>query len=462
MTVRTRFAPSPTGYLHIGGARTALYSWLFARQQQGEFILRIEDTDAERSTPASVQAIIDGMKWLGLTHDNETLYFQSQRFPRYQEVLQQLLDEGKAYYCYCSKERLENLRNEQMTNKQKPRYDGHCRHLKNPPEGVKPVIRFKNPDEGTVVFEDLIKGPISFHNQELDDLIIARSDGSPTYNFTVVVDDYDMQITHVIRGDDHVNNTPRQINILKALNANLPFYAHVPMILGSDGQRLSKRHGAVSVLQYKEDGYLPEALLNYLVRLGWSHGDQEIFSREEMVKYFDFAHVSKSAAAFNPDKLNWLNQHYMKTGDPLRMAGILKEHLNALNISVEKPPVDLFEAQKERVKTFKEMAEQSRFFYQPIDYNDAVMKHLTPEAKAPLKELKETFKKLENWETEKLHHVLQEVSEKLHLKMGKVAQPLRAAITGGTPSPSIDITLKLIGKEKVLQRIDQALMRIDA
>jgi glutamyl-tRNA synthetase len=463
MTVRTRFAPSPTGYLHIGGARTALFSWLFARQRQGEFILRIEDTDLERSTQESVQAIIDGMKWLNLNHDNETLYFQTHRFPRYKEVLQQLLDEGKAYYCYCSKERLENLRNEQMTNKQKPRYDGHCRHLKNPPEGIKPVIRFKNPEDGAVVFEDLIKGTISFQNQELDDLIIARSDGSPTYNFTVVVDDYDMEITHVIRGDDHVNNTPRQINILKALNANLPLYAHVPMILGSDGQRLSKRHGAVSVLQYQEDGYLPEALLNYLVRLGWSHGDQEIFSREEMIKDFDFAHVSKSAAAFNPDKLNWLNQHYMKVGEPERMAGILKEHLKALNISVEGLPVDLFNAQKERAKTFKEMAEQSSFLSdESINYNDAAMKHLKPEAKLPLEMLKETFEKLEDWETEKLHHIIQEVSEKTQLKMGKVAQPLRVAVTGGTSSPSIDITLKLIGKEKVLQRIEQALMRIGA
>ncbi len=460
MTVHTRFAPSPTGYLHIGGARTALFSWLFARQHGGEFILRIEDTDLERSTQESVQAIIDGMKWLNLNHDNETLYFQTQRFPRYKEVLQQLLDEGKAYYCYCSKERLETLREEQKENKQKPRYDGYCRHLKNPPEGIKPVIRFKNPEDGAVIFEDLIKGTISFQNQELDDLIIARSDGSPTYNFTVVVDDYDMQITHVIRGDDHVNNTPRQINILKALNANLPLYAHVPMILGSDGQRLSKRHGAVSVLQYQEDGYLPEALLNYLVRLGWSHGDQEIFSIEEMIKNFDFAHVSKSAAAFNPDKLNWLNQHYMKTGDPERMAGILKEHLKALNIPVETLPIDLFNAQKERAKTFKEMAEQSRFFYGSIDYNEAAMKHLKPEAKTPLKELKEMFEKLEDWEVEKLHQIIQEVSEKLELKMGKVAQPLRVAITGGTSSPSIDITLKLIGKEKVLQRLEQALTRI--
>jgi len=460
MTVRTRFAPSPTGYLHIGGARTALFSWLFARQHGGEFILRIEDTDLERSTQESVQAIIDGMKWLNLNHDNGTLYFQTQRFPRYKEVLQQLLEEGKAYYCYCSKERLETLREEQKENKQKPRYDGHCRHLKNPPEGIKPVIRFKNPEDGAVVFEDLIKGTISFQNQELDDLIIARSDGSPTYNFTVVVDDYDMQITHVIRGDDHVNNTPRQINILKALNANLPLYAHVPMILGSDGQRLSKRHGAVSVLQYQEDGYLPEALLNYLVRLGWSHGDQEIFSIEEMIKDFDFAHVSKSAAAFNPDKLNWLNQHYMKMGDPERMAGILKEHLQALNISVEKTPIDLFNAQKERAKTFKEMAEQSRFFFGSIDYNEAAMKHLKPEAKLPLESLKEAFEKLEDWAAEKLHQIIQEVSEKLELKMGKVAQPLRVAITGGTSSPSIDITLKLIGKEKVLQRLEQALTRI--
>src|SRR5579872_6140976 len=316
MTVITRFAPSPTGYLHIGGARTALYCWLYSRKTRGKFILRIEDTDLERSTEASVQAILDGMAWLNLSYD-EGPYYQTKRFDRYKEVIAKLLQEGKAYRCYCSKERLENLRNEQMTNKEKPRYDGFCRDRQDQPEGNY-VVRFKNPLDGTVEFEDLIRGKLSFSNQELDDLIIARSDGTPTYNFTVVVDDLDMKITHVIRGDDHINNTPRQINILRALGGTPPFYAHVPMILGSDGKRLSNRHDAVSVLQYREEGFLPEALLNYLARLGWSHGDQEIFSIDELIQYFDIKDINRSPAAFNPEKLLWLNQHYIKHSDPKR------------------------------------------------------------------------------------------------------------------------------------------------
>ncbi|MGA9575627.1 MAG: glutamate--tRNA ligase, partial [Lysobacterales bacterium] len=312
MTIRTRFAPSPTGYLHVGGARTALFAWLQARANNGIFILRIEDTDLERSTPESVQAILDGMEWLGLDADEGPIY-QTDRFGRYAEVVQQLLDEDKAYHCYCSKDRLETLREQQMKEGIKPRYDGKCRHLDSAPPGIKPVVRFRNPQTGNVVFGDLVRGTINISNNELDDLIIARPDGSPTYNFTVVVDDMDMQITHVIRGDDHINNTPRQINIYAALGAEPPLFAHVPMILGDDGARLSKRHGAVSVMQYRDDGYLPQALLNYLVRLGWSHGDQEVFSIDEMVALFDIKDVNRKASAFNTDKLDWLNQHYMKS-----------------------------------------------------------------------------------------------------------------------------------------------------
>ncbi|RKZ43465.1 MAG: glutamate--tRNA ligase, partial [Gammaproteobacteria bacterium] len=330
--VRTRFAPSPTGYLHVGGVRTALFSWLYARQQGGQFILRIEDTDRERSTQESVNAILDGMAWLGLQHD-EGPFYQTKRFERYHAIIEQLLAEGKAYYCYCSKERLETVRAEYKARKQKPRYDGHCRHLTTPPStDIKPVIRFKNPKVGEVVVKDLIKGTVIFNNNELDDLIIARPDGTPTYNFTVVVDDWDMGMTHVIRGDDHLNNTPRQINILEALGASVPQYAHVPMILGSDGQRLSKRHGAVSVMNYKQAGYLPAALLNYLVRLGWSHGDQEIFSIAELIDLFDIQAVHSSPAAFNQDKLLWLNQHYIKTCQPSELAKHLQFQCNQLKI----------------------------------------------------------------------------------------------------------------------------------
>jgi len=459
MTVVTRFAPSPTGYLHVGGARTALYCWLYAKKTKGTFILRIEDTDLERSTPESVQAILDGMSWLKLDYDQGPFY-QTKRFDRYHAVMQQLLAEDKAYKCYCSKERLEELRAKQTENKEKPRYDGLCRDKKTPQEGSY-VIRFKNPLDGVVEFDDLIRGKVIFSNAELDDLIIARSDGSPTYNFTVVVDDWDMKITHVIRGDDHINNTPRQINILRALGATPPLYAHVPMILGSDGKRLSKRHGAVSVMQYREDGFLPEALLNYLVRLGWSHGDQEIFSIAEMINLFEISDINRAPAAFNTEKLLWLNQHYMKTSDPAHVAEELAWHMQQLGVDVTQGPplTEVVTAQAERSKTLREMAEKSRCFYQSeVTYNpDAVSKNLTDEIKPALATLREGLAELSNWTKETVHQAIISTSEKLGVKMGKIAQPLRVAVTGDTISPPIDVTLYLLGRERVLNRIDAAL-----
>lgn len=372
MKIKTRFAPSPTGYLHVGGARTALYSWLFARNHGGEFVLRIEDTDLERSTPEAIEAIMDGMNWLNLEWD-EGPYYQTKRFDRYNAVIDQMLEEGTAYKCYCSKERLA-LREEQMAKGEKPRYDGRCRHSHEHHADDEPcVVRFANPQEGSVVFDDQIRGPIEFSNQELDDLIIRRTDGSPTYNFCVVVDDWDMEITHVIRGEDHINNTPRQINILKALKAPVPVYAHVSMINGDDGKKLSKRHGAVSVMQYRDDGYLPEALLNYLVRLGWSHGDQEIFTREEMIKYFALNAVSKSASAFNTDKLLWLNHHYINALPPEYVATHLQWHIEQENIDTRNGPqlADLVKLLGERCKTLKEMAQSCRYFYEDFAEFDA-------------------------------------------------------------------------------------------
>lgn len=373
MKIKTRFAPSPTGYLHVGGARTALYSWLFARNHGGEFVLRIEDTDLERSTPEAIEAIMDGMNWLSLEWD-EGPYYQTKRFDRYNAVIDQMLEEGTAYKCYCSKERLEALREEQMAKGEKPRYDGRCRHSHEHHADDEPcVVRFANPQEGSVVFDDQIRGPIEFSNQELDDLIIRRTDGSPTYNFCVVVDDWDMEITHVIRGEDHINNTPRQINILKALKAPVPVYAHVSMINGDDGKKLSKRHGAVSVMQYRDDGYLPEALLNYLVRLGWSHGAQEIFTREEMIKYFTLNAVSKSASAFNTDKLLWLNHHYINALPPEYVATHLQWHIEQENIDTRNGPqlADLVKLLGERCKTLKEMAQSCRYFYEDFAEFDA-------------------------------------------------------------------------------------------
>ena len=463
MTVRTRFAPSPTGYLHVGGARTALFSWLYAKKTHGQFILRIEDTDRERSTEESVQAIFDGMNWLGLTHD-EGPFFQTARFPRYIEIIQQLLEQGKAYHCYCSAEEIEAVREEQRANKQKPRYNGKCRHRTEPVAGVNPAVRFKNPSEGEVVFDDLVRGEIKVSNKELDDLIIARSDGTPTYNLTVVIDDLDMNMTHIIRGDDHINNTPRQINIMTALGAKAPKFAHVPMILGDDGARLSKRHGAVSVMQYRDDGFLPEALLNYLVRLGWSHGDQEIFSRDEMIALFDIKDVNKTASAFNTDKLLWINQQYIMKAEPESLMAPLADQLISLGCDVATGP-DLREivvTQQERAKTLKEMAEKSLLFYN--DYEDfdpkAAKKNLKAAALEPLEMMLEKFKQLSIWTKEPLHQVVLDTAEALELKLGKVAQPLRVALSGTSVSPAIDATLFLLGKETSLRNIERAIQHI--
>lgn len=465
MTVRTRFAPSPTGYLHIGGARTALFSWLHARKHGGSFILRIEDTDKERSTAESVNAILEGMTWLGLEYD-EGPFYQTDRMDRYREVIQQLLDSGNAYRCSCSKERLDKVRADQMANKQKPRYDGRCRTRTEPTKDDSAyVVRFKNPVGGAVVVEDLVRGRVVFENAELDDLIIARSDGSPTYNLTVVVDDWDMGITQVIRGDDHLNNTPRQMNIMSALGVDPPAYAHVPMILGEDGKRLSKRHGAVSVMEYREAGFLPEALLNYLVRLGWSFGDQELFSVDDMVELFELDDVNGAASAFNPGKLLWLNQHYIKESDPAHIARYLSVHLGRLGVDPANGPdlVDVVKAQQERAKTLVEMAEHSVFFYQDFEEIDAkaAAKHLKPENHEPLTVLRERLAGLGDWSESTIHEQVMGTAERFDLSMGKVAQPLRVAVAGGPVSPPIDVTVRLVGRERSLRRIDNALHYID-
>ena len=459
MTIKTRFAPSPTGYLHVGGARTALFSWLYARKQGGKFILRIEDTDLERSTQESVDAIFDGMNWLGLAHD-EGPFYQTKRFDRYKEIIQQLLDQGHAYYCTCTREELDALREQQKANKEKPRYNGKCREV-NHSSDVEAVIRFRNPEQGEVVIHDLVKGDITVANKELDDLIIARSDGTPTYNLTVVVDDMDMGVTHVIRGDDHINNTPRQINILNALGAELPKYAHVPMILGSDGARLSKRHSAVSVMQYRDEGFLPEALLNYLVRLGWSHGDQEIFSIDEMIELFDLSHVNVSASTFNPEKLLWLNHQYMMNSEPELVAKHLQWHMDNQGIDLENGPAlsEVVKAQRERSKTLVEMANSSRYFYQEFDEYDAkaAKKNFKAGAADVLQRMMDEFTKIDPWDGEQLHQIVLDVAEKMELKLGKVAQPLRVAISGAGVSPAIDITLSLLGRDKTLARMQRAI-----
>lgn len=455
--MKTRFAPSPTGDLHIGGVRTALYSWLTAKHHQGEFVLRVEDTDLERSTDASAQAIVEGMDWLSLEYDGP--YFQSERGEQYQAAIQKLLDEDKAYRCYCSKERLTELRETQMANKQKPRYDGQCEHLtaiKDEPF----VIRFRNPKEGSVVFDDGVRGRIEVSNAELDDLIIARTDGSPTYNFTVVVDDADMGITDVTRGDDHINNTPRQINIFTALGLASPKYSHLPMILGEDGKRLSKRDGAASILAYREAGYLPEAVLNYLVRLGWSHGDQEIFSREEMIALFDGDHLQRSPASINPEKLNWLNQQYLKSCDLDYVTDALAWQMQDLKISVQTGPAlkEIVSLQRERCKTLREMALSSRFFYEDFDtYEEkAAKKNFKAGTGDILTYLHQQFLAVTDWVAEPLHDVVLKTAEHFEVKLGKVAQPIRVAVSGGSVSPSIDMTLQLLGREKTLERLAKA------
>lgn len=421
--------------------------------------MRIEDTDLERSTAESVNAILEGMTWLGLEYDEGPLY-QTKRFDRYNEVIDELMEKGLAYRCSCSRDRLDSLREEAMARKEKPRYDGHCRDLDVDPD-TPHVIRFLNPQDGVVVVDDMVRGRVTFNNTELDDLIIRRTDGSPTYNLTVVVDDSDMNITDVIRGDDHLNNTPRQINILKALGKEIPRYAHLPMILGDDGARLSKRHGAVSVMQYMELGILPEALLNYLVRLGWSHGDQEVFSPDELIQLFDIDDVNKSASSFNTEKLLWLNQHYIKEADPLHIAHLLSPHLGRLGIDPTEGPelVKVVMAQQERAKTLVEMAEISEFIYRDFEEFDqnAAKKNLRPVARQPLEKMKQALQDLDQWDEASLHQCVEQVSASLELKMGKVAQPLRVAVVGRAASPGIDVTLFLVGKEACLRRIDKAL-----
>ena len=460
MTVVTRFAPSPTGLLHVGGARTALFCWLYARRMGGKFILRVEDTDRERSPEEAVRVILEGMAWLGLEAD-EGPYYQTERFDRYREVIAEMLKAGSAYHCYCTKEELDALREQQIARKEKPRYTGICRERTTPRPGVEPVVRFRNPQSGTTVVEDLVHGPVTFQNSELDDLIIARSDGTPTYNFCVVVDDMDMGVTHVIRGDDHLNNTPRQMNMLRALGVSPPAYAHVPMILGPDGAKLSKRHGAVSVLQYEEDGYLPDALLNYLVRLGWSHGDQEVFTRAEMVAAFDIHDVNKAASAFNPEKLLWLNQQHMVRSPPTALIPHLRAQLRRLGTDSDDERLleGVIVSQRERAKTLKEMAENSRFFFTDDIRMDpkAVAKHLAAEGLASLAKVRARLAALSEWSAAAINGTLNALAAELQVGLGKIAQPVRVAVTGTAVSPPIDATLALLGRERALARLDAAL-----
>ena len=463
---KTRFAPSPTGVLHLGGARTALFCWLYSRKSNGKFVLRIEDTDLERSTPESVRAILDAMQWLGLDYD-EGPYYQTQRFERYQAAIRQLVEQGDAYYCQCSRERLDTLRERQMADRQKPRYDGCCRDLGlRPQEGLSLVVRFRNPQQGVVSFKDHVKGEVSVANAELDDLIIERSDGSPTYNLSVVVDDMEMAITHVLRGDDHVNNTPRQVNILRALGAPVPEYAHVPMILGDDGKRLSKRHGAVGVMEYFEAGYLPEAMLNYLVRLGWSHGDQEIFTRDEMIELFSLDGLNKSASSFNTEKLNWVNQQYLMSLPLDSIVGLVKQRLERLQIEFDDSldfaaVVDLY---RQRVNTVNELVDSILYYF--VDFADydakAAAKALKEAALEPLQLLHARLAQLQSWTAVDIHAVIEGITQELEVGMGKVGQPLRVAVTGGSFSPPIDQTVELLGKARSIARIERAIDFISA
>lgn len=461
--IRTRFAPSPTGFLHIGGARTALFSWAFARHHQGQFILRIEDTDVARSTPEAVQAILDGMAWLDLQHD-EGPYYQMQHMDRYKQVIQDLLRSGDAYLCYCTPEELEAMREAQRARDEKPRYDGRWRPepgkiLPEPPAGAQSVVRFRNPMEGNVEWNDLVKGPIKFANAELDDLVIARADGTPTYNFCVVVDDWDMRISHVIRGDDHVNNTPRQINILQALGAKIPEYAHLSMILGDDGTKLSKRHGAVSVMQYRDEGYLPEAIINYLARLGWSHGDDELFSREQFVAWFDLSHITPSAAQFNTEKLRWVNQHYIKHADDTRLAELTEPFLQQLGLDVHQGPalVNVCALVKDRASTLKELAQAAAIFYRNPDYDsELVTQHVTDDMLPALRELCARFSAI-HWEKTAISAAFKETLAQHQLKMPKLAMPVRLLVTGEAQTPAIDATLALFDRDTVVTRIQTIL-----
>jgi glutamyl-tRNA synthetase len=459
MLVRTRFAPSPTGFLHIGGLRTALFCWLYARRHSGQFVLRIEDTDLERSTEAAIQQILDGMEWAGLDYE-EGPFYQTKRFDRYKEVIEDLLESGHAYRCYCTKEELAQLRTDQMARGEKPRYDGRWRDRTDARPGVAPVVRFKNPLVGDVVVDDVVHGRVVFQNAELDDLIIARSDGTPTYNFCVVVDDMDMRITHVIRGDDHLNNTPRQMNMLRALGHQPPVYAHLPMILGPDGTKLSKRHGAVSVLQYRDDGFLPEAVLNYLVRLGWSHGDQEFFSVEDMIRLFDIAEVNKSASIFDVNKLTWLNQQHMMRTAPSRIVPLLRWHLERDGICADDDErlEQIVVVQRERTKTIREMAANSAFFFRPPQSYDekAVRKHVTADILPLVDLLRQEFEGLADWSAPAIHRLINDLATAKQVPLGKLAQPLRLAVCGGTVSPPIDATLSILGKAESITRLAAA------
>ena len=457
--LRVRFAPSPTGYLHIGGARTALFNYLLARREKGTFVLRIEDTDVARSTQESVDAILDAMTWLGLSCD-EGPFYQSDRFDLYKSKVEQLLAEGKAYRCYCTPEELEAKRETALSEGRKPKYDGTCRHRSDQPD-LPYVVRFKlSEDRAETTFADRIKGPISFNHAELDDLIIQRSDGTPTYNFVVVIDDAEMGITLVVRGDDHINNTPRQILLYEALGYPVPEFAHVPMILGADKKRLSKRHGATSVMAYQEMGYLPEAMVNYLVRLGWSMGDEEIFSMADLVEKFSLDNVGRSAGVFNPEKLLWLNSHYIKTGDPQRLASLLKPFLVGKGVDPEQGPelVAVVKSLQERASTLVEMAEGAQFYFvESIEYEEkARQKFLTTEQQGLFTTLTEQLSACPDFNEEALEKAFAKVMEQTGLKFGKVAQPLRVALTGGTASPSIYEVLQVLGKQVSLERITKA------
>jgi glutamyl-tRNA synthetase len=463
--VRTRFAPSPTGVLHLGSVRTALYCWLYARHHGGQFILRVEDTDPQRSTKENIDAILDGMSWLGLAAD-EGPYYQTKRHARYREVLDQWLLEGKAYHCYCSKEELVELREKQMNAGVRVRYDGRCRDVTRARDGVDPVIRFKNPLDGKVVVDDLVRGSVVFENEQLDDLIIARSDGSPTYNFSVIIDDFDMKISHVIRGDDHLNNTPRQMNMLAAMGALPPAYAHLPMILGPDGAKLSKRHGAVDIREYKEQGYLPEAMLNYLVRLGWSHGDQEIFSLDEMIDFFDIADVNKAASSFNPEKLLWVNQQHIIATPSQTLGNALMPFLVKAGLDpAEGPdPVHVAEGYRERAETLLHMASSARYCYEDFEVIDekSARKHLRPVILEPLIVAKDRLASLEHWGQTAIHEVIADVAADYDINMGKLGQPIRVAVTSGPVSPPIDVTLWLVGQRRTIERLERAIGLIEA
>jgi glutamyl-tRNA synthetase len=459
MQIRTRFAPSPTGDLHIGGVRTALFSWLYARHHGGQFLLRIEDTDRERSTKAAVDVIIEGMKWLGMDYDEGPI-FQTARLPRYLQQAGRLLDTGAAYHCYCSRDELDAMRADQLARGEKPRYDGRCRQRDRPVAGRQPVVRFRAPHDGVTRVDDLVHGPVEVENSTLDDLVLIRSDGTPTFHFGVVVDDGDMNISHVIRGDDHLNNTPRHLHLIDALGYQRPAFAHLPMILGRDGSKLSKRHGAVNILEYREQGYLPDAVLNYLVRLGWSHGDQEVFSREEMIALFELDAVNAAAARFDPEKLTWLNQQYLRQSAAEKVLPALRGQYAQLGIDESSgPPAErVLDAMRERATTLRDLAGSAAYLYRERLDRDASAnaRHLTAAIAPALRSLLLRLSALEQWQKEHLHAAMAEVAVEAGVGFGKLGQPVRVAVTGGTVSPPIDLTLELVGRERVLRRLQEA------